>query len=50
MMKSLVQGASDEQQAEVRISSECRKAYDSVANVDRQQAKPFCAGTLPESP
>lgn len=47
MIKLLVQGASDQQLAEVRNSDEYRKAYDSVAdsvaNFDQLKAKRLCA-------
>jgi hypothetical protein len=48
-IKELVQGASDQQLAEVRSSDEYRKAYDSVvdfvAKIDPHNAKRFCAET-----
>jgi hypothetical protein len=47
MIKQLVQGASEEQLAEVRNSDDYRKAYDSVgdftAKIDPHNAKTFCA-------
>lgn len=49
MIKLLVQGASDQQLAEVRNSDEYRKAYDSVvdfaAKIDEHNVKRFCAET-----
>jgi hypothetical protein len=47
MIKSLVQGASEQQLAEVRKSDEYRKAYasvvDFVARGDRRSARRFCS-------
>jgi hypothetical protein len=49
MIKQLVQGASEQQLAEVRNSDEYRKAYDSVvdfvAKIDQRNAKNFCSET-----
>lgn len=49
MIKQLVQGASEQQLAEVRKSDEYRKAYDSVvdfvAKIDQRNAKNFCSET-----
>jgi len=49
MIKQLVQGASEEQLAEVRKSDEYRKAYDSVVDfagkIDPRNAKRFCSET-----
>ncbi len=49
MIKQLVQGASEQQLAEVRKSDEYRKAYDSmvdfVGKIDQHNAKRFCAET-----
>lgn len=50
VIKQLVQGASEQQLAEVRKSDDYRKAYDSVADftakVDPHHAKRFCSETL----
>jgi hypothetical protein len=47
MIKQLVQGASEQQLAEVRKSDEYRKAYDSVVDfvgkTDPRNAKRFCS-------
>jgi hypothetical protein len=49
MIKQLVQGASEQQLAEVRNSDEYRKAYDSVVDfvgkIDSHNAQRFCAET-----
>ena len=49
MIKQLVQGASEQQLAEVRKSDEYRKAYDSVVDfvgkIDQRNATRFCAET-----
>ena len=46
-IKELVQGASEQQLAEVRNNDEYRKAYDSVvdfaAKIDEHNVKRFCA-------
>jgi hypothetical protein len=46
-VKQLVQGASEQQLAEVRKSDEYRKAYDSVVDfvgkIDQHNAKQFCS-------
>jgi len=53
MIKQLVQGASEQQLAEVRNSDEYRKAYDSVADfvgkVDEHNAKRACSESLAEN-
>lgn len=53
VIKQLMQGASEEQLAEVRKSDDYRKAYDSVgdftAKIDPRNAKQFCSGTLAAS-
>jgi hypothetical protein len=50
VIKQLVQGASEQQLAEVRKSDDYRKAYDSVGDftskIDPHNAKRFCAETL----
>jgi len=47
MIKQVVQGASEQQLAEVRKSDEYRKAYDSVVDfvgkIDQHNAKRFCS-------
>jgi len=47
MIKQVVQGASEQQLAEVRKSDEYRKAYDSVVDfvgkIDQHNAKQFCS-------
>ena len=52
MIKQLVQGASEQQLAEVRNSDEYRKAYDSVVDfvskIDPRNAKQFCSETSHE--
>jgi hypothetical protein len=49
IIKQLVQGASEQQLAEVRNSDEYRKAYDSVVDfvgkIDSHNAQRFCAET-----
>jgi hypothetical protein len=52
MIRQLVQGASEQQLAEVRKSDEYRKAYDSVVDfvgkIDQRNAKQFCSETPTE--
>lgn len=53
VISQLVQGASEQQLAEVRKSDEYRKAYDSVgdftAKIDPRNAKRFCSESLAAS-
>lgn len=53
VIKQLMQGASEEQLAEVRKSDDYRKAYDSVgdftAKIEPRNAKHFCSESLAAS-